>query len=81
MRPSYWRAPIHVGLAGVLLMLIANWFFVPGDAAGGLRTTYFIFPGIMIAYGLKHAMPRLLEIKVINALIKVWTQRALPRAA
>ncbi|MCP4182635.1 MAG: TRAP transporter large permease subunit [Hyphomicrobiales bacterium] len=66
LRPSYSRVPIHVGLAGVLMILIADWFFVPGNATGGLRTTYFIIPGIMIAYGLKHAMPRLLEIEAIR---------------
>jgi TRAP-type mannitol/chloroaromatic compound transport system permease large subunit len=66
LRPSYWRAPIHVGLAGVLLILIADWQFVPGDASGGLRTTYYFIPGLMIVYGLKHALPRLLEIEAIR---------------
>ena len=66
VRPSYWRAPIHIGLAGALLMLIADWMFVPGDASGGVRTTYFIIPFLMITYGLKHAMIRLLEIDAIR---------------
>ncbi|MCF6321670.1 MAG: TRAP transporter large permease subunit [Rhizobiaceae bacterium] len=66
LRPSYWRAPLHVGLAGVMLVFIADWFFVPGEASGGLKTLYYILPGVMITYGLKHAVPRLLEVEAIR---------------
>jgi len=66
LRPSYSRAPIHVGLAGVLLIFFADWYFVPGDATGGLKTLYYIIPGMMIIYGLKHALPRILEVEAIR---------------
>ena len=66
LRPSYYRVPIYVGLIGALLILIADWFFVPGDASGGLKTVFYIIPGIMIAYGMKHALSRLMEIESIR---------------
>ncbi len=66
LRPSYSRAPIHVGLAGVLLVLVLDWFFVAGDATGGEKTLYYALPVAMIVYGLKHSLPRLLEIEAIR---------------
>ncbi len=66
LRPSYWRLPIYVGLAGLLLILIADWIFVPGEASGGQKTTYYIIPGAMIFYALKHAIPRLMEIETLR---------------
>ena len=66
LRPSYYRVPIYVGLIGALLILIADWFFVPGDASGGLKTIFYIIPGIMISYGMKHALSRLMEIESIR---------------
>jgi len=66
LRPSYSRIPIYVGLIGVFLILLADWFFVPGDASGGLKTVYYIMPGAMIVYGLKHALSRLLEVESIR---------------
>ena len=66
LRPSYYRVPIYIGLIGALLILIADWFFVPGDASGGLKTVFYIIPGIMISYGMKHALSRLMEIESIR---------------
>ena len=66
LRPSYSRVPIYTGLIGVLLVLLADWFFVPGDASGGLKTVFYILPGTMIVYGLKHGLARLLEIESIR---------------
>ncbi len=66
VRPSYWRAPLHVGLAGALLIFIADWFYVPGDASGGLKMYYYFIPGAMVFYGLKHAIPRLMEVETIR---------------
>ncbi len=66
LRPSYDRVPIYVGLIGVFLILLADWFFVPGNAGGGLKTVYYIIPAVMIVYGLKHAVIRLMEIESIR---------------
>ncbi len=66
LRPSYNRIPIYTGLIGVFLILLADWFFVPGDASGGVKTTYYIIPAIMIFYGLKHASARLMEVESIR---------------
>ena len=66
LRPSYYRVPIYIGLIGALLILIADWFFVPGDASGGLKTVFYIIPGVMISYGMKHALSRLMEIESIR---------------
>ena len=66
MRPSYNRVPIYSGLIGVLLIFLADWFFVPGDAGGGLKSLYYCIPTALIVYGLKHAMVRLMEIEAIR---------------
>lgn len=66
LRPTYAKTPLIVGAFGALLVLIADWFFVPGNASGGLKTLYYIVPAAMIVYGLKHAMIRLLEIEVLR---------------
>ncbi len=66
LRPSYNRVPIYTGLVGILLILLADWFFVSGDAGGGVKTTYYIIPAIMIFYGLKHASVRLMEVESIR---------------
>ncbi len=66
LRPSYNRLPIYTGLAGLLLLFLADLFFVPGDASGGVRAIYYIIPAAMIVYALKHSIPRLLEIEAIK---------------
>lgn len=66
LRPGYAQLPIQIGLLGVALVFIADWFFVPGDATGGLKTTYYIIPSIMIVYGLKHAINRLMEVEALR---------------
>jgi len=66
LRPGYARLPLHTGLLGVVLVFFADWFFVPGDATGGLKTTYYLIPGIMITYGLKHAISRLMEVEALR---------------
>ncbi len=66
LRPSYARLPIYAGLGGAVLILIADWVFVPGDASGGLKTTYYLIPAMMVVYGLKNAIPRLMEIEALR---------------
>jgi TRAP-type mannitol/chloroaromatic compound transport system permease large subunit len=66
MRPSYNRTPIIAGLIGIALLFLMDWFFVPGDASGGLKAVYYIIPAIMLTYSLKHAIPRLLEVEAIR---------------
>ncbi|OUR76393.1 hypothetical protein A9Q83_14560 [Alphaproteobacteria bacterium 46_93_T64] len=66
LRPGYDPKPILIGLVGVVAVFIADWFFVPGDASGGLKTVFYIIPGAMIVYGLKHASVRLTEIEAIR---------------
>lgn len=66
LRPSYDRKPIYAGLVGVVLLFLADWFFVPGNATGGLKTIYYIVPAALIVYGLRHALTRLLEIETIR---------------
>ncbi len=66
MRPSYNRLPIYLGLLGIAIMFIFDWLFVAGDANGGTKFLFYIIPGAMITYGLKHALPRLLEVEAIR---------------
>ena len=66
LRPGYAQLPIQIGLLGVALIFVADWFFVPGDASGGFKTTYYIIPSIMIAYGLKHSINRLMEVEALR---------------
>ncbi len=66
LRPSYSRKPIYLGLLGVILVFIADWLFVPGDASGGLKTVFYILPGALIVYGLKHAVVRMMEIEALR---------------
>jgi TRAP-type mannitol/chloroaromatic compound transport system permease large subunit len=66
LRPSYQRAPIYLGLGGVLAIFLLDWFFVSGDASGGVKALYYVIPATMIIYGLKHAIPRLMEIETLR---------------
>ncbi len=66
MRPSYNRTPIISGLVGIVLLFLFDWFFVSGDASGGLKAVYYFIPAILITYSLKHAIPRLLEVETIR---------------
>jgi TRAP-type mannitol/chloroaromatic compound transport system permease large subunit len=66
LRPSYSLTPIATGIFGALLMLVADWYFVPGDASGTLKTIYYFFPTVMIVYGMKNAILRLIEIEVLR---------------
>ncbi|WP_025899792.1 TRAP transporter large permease [Sneathiella glossodoripedis] len=66
LRPSYDKKPIIAGLAGLALLLIADWLYVPADASGGDKFQFYIIPAILIVYGLKHALLRLLEIETLR---------------
>ena len=66
LRPSYRRLPIYIGLAGILLILFFDWQYVSGDASGGVKTLYYFLPGAMIVYGMRQAIPRLMEIEAIR---------------
>ena len=66
LRPSYDHKPILIGLAGVALAFVIDWLFVDALARGGERTLYFGIPAVMIVYGLKHAIPRLMEIEALR---------------
>ncbi len=66
LRPSYNRIPIYAGLIGVGLVILFDWFFVPGDASGGVKTTFYILPAVLIVYGLKHAVSRLMEVESLR---------------
>lgn len=66
LRPSYPLKPIISGLVGTLLMLLVDWLFVAGDASGGMKTVYFFIPMVLVVYGLKHAIVRLVEIEVLR---------------
>lgn len=66
LRPGENLKPIYIGLLGVVLIVAADWLFVPGNAGGGLKTVYYIIPGAMIFYGLKTAAGRLMEIEALR---------------
>ena len=66
VRPTYDIKPILVGLAGVVLMFFVDVFLVPGDATGGVTTLLELVPAILILYGLRHALPRLLEVEPLR---------------
>ncbi len=66
VRPSYPRLPIYAGIAGIVIALIVDWLFVSGDAGGGIKTLYYFVPGLLIVYGMKHAIPRLMEIDALR---------------
>ncbi len=66
LRPSYARLPIYTGLLGVVLIFVFDGLYVPTDASGGLKTTYYLIPSIMIVYGLKHSVGRLMEVEALR---------------
>lgn len=66
LRPGHSTKPIFIGLLGVVLSFVFDWMFIPGDAGGGEKAIYYIIPGAMMAYGLKHASVRLMEIETLR---------------
>ncbi len=66
LRPHHERRPLLIGITGVALLFIIDALFVAGDASGGTRFLYFLIPGALIVYGLRSALPRLLEVESIR---------------
>jgi len=68
LRPSYDRTATFIGLSGLALVFLADWFFVPGDASGGTKTIFYAIPTVMLVYGLKQAVPRLMEVETLRVI-------------
>ncbi|WP_282609020.1 TRAP transporter large permease subunit [Pelagibius sp. Alg239-R121] len=66
LRPQHPRRPLLIGLAGLALMVVADSLFVEPDASGGTRFLYFFIPAVLIVYGLRAALPRLLEVEALR---------------
>ncbi len=66
LRPSYDKKPIIAGIAGLILLFLADWFFIPAGASGGVKAEFYAIPTALIVWGLKHALQRLLEIETIR---------------
>lgn len=66
LRPGYNREPIYGGLIGIAMIFIIDWLLVPGDASGGVRFVFFLLPSLLVIYGLKHAIPRLMEVESLR---------------
>ena len=61
LRPTYAPRPIAVGLAGVFLMLLVDATLVSPDHSAGYRFLVQAVPLILAIYGVRHAIPRLME--------------------
>jgi len=66
LRPGYEKRQLIIGLLGVLLLILADWLYVPGDADGGTKAIFYIIPAILIFYGMKEAVTRLIEIEMLR---------------
>ena len=66
VRPTYDPKPILIGTAGVALLFFIDAVLIPGDATGGFTTILELFPAILIVYGLRHALPRLMEVEPLR---------------
>ena len=68
LRPGYSRFPTIIGIAGMALMFVLDGLFVPGDASGGTRAMFYFIPAAMMAYSLRWAIPRLMEVEPVRVI-------------
>ncbi|MEM7193754.1 MAG: TRAP transporter large permease subunit [Pseudomonadota bacterium] len=65
LRPHHKKLPVGIGIIGlVLIVLVDLLFVVPGDSSG-VRFLQALIPIGLIIYGLRHAVPRLLEVEAL----------------
>ncbi len=66
LRPQHPRQPILIGLAGLVLMAAADSIFIAPEDTGGIRFLVLFIPAVLIVYGLRIAIPRLMEVEALR---------------
>lgn len=66
LRPQHPRQPILIGFAGLVLMAVADSAFIDADDTGGVRFLFLFIPAVLMVYGLRIAIPRLMEVEALR---------------
>ncbi len=66
LRPHYSPRPIVIGLIGLLALFLADAWLVAPEYTGGTRFFIYLLPALAIIYGLRSAIPRMMEVDAIR---------------
>ncbi len=66
LRPHYSPRPIVIGLIGLLALFLADAWLVAPEYTGGTRFFIYLLPALAIIYGLRAAIPRMMEVDAIR---------------
>lgn len=65
LRPHHYKRPISIGVLGLIALVSIDAIFIDATDSPGSRFAIEAIPIAMILYGLKAAIPRLLEVKAL----------------
>ncbi len=66
IRPHHSPRPIVIGLLGLLALFVIDASMLDANDTGGTRFIFFLLPGLAIFYGMRAAIPRLMEVDAIR---------------
>ncbi|MDJ0957479.1 MAG: TRAP transporter large permease subunit [Arenicellales bacterium] len=66
VRPHYPPRPVLIGLLGLVAMVLIDAFLIKAEHSSGTRFLYFGIPIVAVIYGLRSALPRLLEVEALR---------------
>ena len=69
LKPENSDIPIYIGMLGAILTLGIACIYVGPDMLPWNRFFYYVFPFLLIFYGLRTSVPRLMEIEVIRVVV------------
>ena len=69
LKPKDSNFPIYLGILGASLTIVIACIYVGPDMLPWNRFFYYVFPFLLIFYGLRTSVPRLMEIEVIRVVV------------
>ncbi|MDH3378651.1 MAG: TRAP transporter large permease subunit, partial [Gammaproteobacteria bacterium] len=66
LRPHHRAKPVLIGLLGLAAMVLIDAFVVSAEHSSGTRFLYHALPAVAAIYGLRAALPRLMEVEALR---------------
>ena len=66
LRPHHPAKPVLIGLLGLAAMVLIDAFLVTAEHSSGTRFLYHALPAVAAIYGLRAALPRLMEVQALR---------------
>lgn len=66
VRPNYSPLPLIVGGVGLIALIAVDWLVINPSLTPGQTLIYYLLPIVAILYGLRYAVPRLMEVDILR---------------